>query len=74
MTHSEHYEGDEKQVKYVDLENRADTREMLFFSHPNLLGLMSPVVKVKLLFWTGSIILQIMCMSDRSLSNLQVKL
>ena len=44
-----------------------------FFRFRNLLGLLSPVVKVKFLFRTGSMIIPTMCLSGRSLSCLQVR-
>ena len=44
-----------------------------FFWRRSLLGLLSPVVRVKLLFRTSSMIIRTVCLSSRSLSSLQVR-
>ena len=44
-----------------------------FFRHQSLLGLLSSVVRMKLLFRTSSMIIRVMCLSGRSLSSLQVR-
>ena len=44
-----------------------------FFRRRNLLRLLSPVVRVKLLFRTSSMITRTMCLSGRNLSSLQVR-
>ena len=44
-----------------------------FFRRWILLGLLSPVVRVELLFRTSSMIIWIMCLSGRSLSSLQMR-
>ena len=52
---------------------KIDLCETPFFRRRSQLDLLSPVVKMKLLFRTSSIIIQTMCLSGRSLSSLQVR-
>ena len=53
---------------------KTDPCKTPFFRFRSLLGLLSPVVKVKFLFRTGSLIIWTMCLSARSLRSLQVRL